>query len=91
MTVTINLAPEVEAEASSQAQIEGMKLEEYLPRLIQRALPHNTMLLRQGSHGWLDLLGQAPPVALIDPATGQPPPIIARDDLRRENLYEDRS
>ena len=93
MTVTINLAPEVEAEVSSQAQAEGTTLEDYLPRLIQRALPtgQSPVPLRQGSREWLALLNQAPPVARIDPATGQEPPVIMREDLRREQLYEDRA
>jgi len=93
MTVTIDLAPDVEAEVSAQAEAEGIAVEDYLPRLIQRALPHgqSPRPLRQGSREWLALLHQAPPVARIDPATGQAPPMITRDDLRREHLYEDRA
>ena len=91
MTVTINLAPEVEAEVSTQAQAAGVALEEYLPQLIQRALPLRTEPLRQGSREWLDLLQQAPPVARIDPTTRQAPPVVSREDLRRENFYEDRA
>ncbi len=91
MTVTINLAPDIEAEVSTQAKAEGIALEDYLPQLIRRALPLRAEPLRQGSREWLDLLRQAPPVARIDPATGQTPPVITREHLRRENLYEDRA
>ncbi len=91
MTVTINLAPEIEAEAFTQAKAAGVALEDYLPRLIQRALPLGRPPLRQGSREWLDLLQQAPPVARIDPATGQPPAATTREALRRENFYEDRA
>jgi len=90
MTVTINLAPDVEAEVAAQAEAEGVAVEDYLPRLIERALPHGQSL-RQGGREWLALLHQAPPVARIDPVTGQRPRIITRDDLSREHLYEDRA
>ncbi len=90
MTVTINLAPEIEAEVSTQAKAEGITLEDYLPRLIRRALPLSQPM-QQGGHEWLALLQQAPPIARVDPATGQAPPVVTREDLRREHLYEDRS
>ena len=93
MTVTINLAPEVEAEVAAQANAEGVAVEDYLPRLIQRSLLHGQLshAFQQGSREWLALLHQAPPVARIDPATGKPPPVIMREDLRREHLYGDRT
>lgn len=90
MTVTINLAPDIEAEVAAQAEAEGVAVEEYLPRLIQRALPQGQPL-RQGGREWLALLHQAPPVERIDPATGLAPSPVTREDLRREHLYEDRA
>lgn len=62
MTVTITLNSEIETEISAQAQAEGVAIEEFLPRLIQRALPHgqSSQPLRQGSPEWLALLQMAP-------------------------------
>ena len=91
MTVTINLSPKIEAEVLNQAKAEGSTLEDYLPRLIERTLATARVPLRQGSPEWLALLHQAPPVAELDPATGQRPPVVSREDLRREHLYEERS
>lgn len=93
MTVTINLAPGIEVKIAAQAEAEGVAVEDYLPRLIERALPHgqSPRPLRQGSREWLALLHQAPPVARINPATGLTPSPVTREDLRREHLYEDRA
>jgi len=87
MTVTITLNSDIEQHILVQAQAEGIAVEEFLPRLIQRSLP-----LRQGSREWLALLQQPPPQVLsVDPATSKAPPVIMREDLRRENMYEDRA
>jgi hypothetical protein len=91
MTVTINLPPETESEVAALASAKGLAVEDYLPRLIQRALPSSRHSLQQGSEEWLDLLNQAPPVARINSAAGQARPAVSDDSLRRENLYEDRA
>ena len=91
MTVTINLSPETVAEIATFASAKKLSVEDYLPRLIQRALPSSRHPLQQGSEEWLDLLNRTPPVAKIASAAGQPSQAISEDSLRRENLYEDRA
>jgi hypothetical protein len=90
MTVTITLAPELEAEVTAHAQAEGVALEDYLPQLIKRSLPYSIPFepVRQGSSEWLALLYQTP---ALPSSQGTAVPLISRDDLRRENLYEDRA
>lgn len=91
MTITINLPPETVAEITAFASAKKLSVEDYLPHLIQRALPSSRHPLQQGSEEWLDLLNRVPPVARIDSAAGQALHAVADESLRRENLYEDRA
>ena len=91
MTITITLPAETVAEIAAFASAKKLSVEDYLPRLIQRALPSSRHPLQQGSEEWLDLLNRVPPVARIDSATGQAVQAVSEDSLRRENLYEDRA
>ena len=91
MTVTINLPPETVAEITAFASAKKLSVEDYLPRLIQRALPSSRHPLQQGGEEWLELLNRVPPVARADSTTGQAIQAVSEDSLRRENLYEDRA
>ena len=86
MNITIALPPEVEMEIISQAKAQGIRIEDYLPRLIESALPprQSQSELPQGGVAWLALLNQPPPVAIGSLS-------ISDDSLRRENLYEERA
>ena len=86
MNITIALPPEVEMEIISQAKAQGIRIEDYLPRLIESALPpHQSQSeLPQGGEAWLALLHQSRPAASGGIS-------ISDDSLRRENLYEERA
>ena len=86
MNITIALPPEIELEILSQAEAQGIRIEDYLPRLIESALSlrQSQDVLRQGGEAWLALLHQTPPIASGNQS-------ISDDSLRRENLYEDRA
>jgi len=83
MNITIALPSGIEMEIASQAQARGLRVEDYLPRLIESALPlrQSPDVLRQGGEDWLALLHQPPPAASGSLS-------ISDDSLRRENLYD---
>jgi hypothetical protein len=87
--VTINLKPEIEADLLSQAQGEGLSLDQFLSRKLEMIArispsiappdpsnPANPDQWETGLDEWLDSFPQHP--------------VLSEEALRRENWYSDR-
>ena len=98
MSITIDLAPDEEKrlrEMAAQRGIEaGKQAREMLASLLQQPITSNREALMAAAkagdrEAWLELLDLAPPIAAFDPGTGQPTPVMSREALSREFIYED--